>query len=149
MGRQQPKLSLFKIPNIRLFPFADARVLTFPTSDGAVSQWPLQTGKVVSKTGCFDFYRKVKPTEPAFVSWLHKSGSSVAELSGDGNVNATFSDLPAGYALFERMTFNGARARRHIVLIGSETGYHFRSVPEFVLHAFWLYHSRVGSCSCR
>ncbi|ELU43632.1 Clr2 domain-containing protein [Rhizoctonia solani AG-1 IA] len=126
---------------------SNAQMLEWPRSDGDASDPRRPTGVSFTKNEDSErnvnYYRLVRDTEEASVSWRRDIGTYVADAMGlpAGRIY-WMKGWPAGYALYDHQKGQLPNPRHDLYLCGllpgSATTARFRSKNEFKPHAKWL-----------
>ncbi|KAJ7091415.1 hypothetical protein B0H15DRAFT_906443 [Mycena belliarum] len=128
----------------------NAVFLDFPRSDGDSSLWPTNTTRQVDEEGCVNYMQHVGLDEPLSVKWRVGVGDAISVAlklqSGSPHV---LSDFPSGYRMFDHHKGKADNPRHDVYLFGSDSKARFRSVPEFIPHALWLFGNGSDQCKCK
>ncbi|CAE6462991.1 unnamed protein product [Rhizoctonia solani] len=136
---------------------SNAQMLEWPRTDGDASRPRRPTGISFTnnqdKEGNVNYYRQVRDTEEASVSWRKDIGTYVAEAMGlpAGKVY-WMKGWPAGYALYDHQKGQLPNPRHDLYLCGSAVTARFRSKNEFKPHAKWLMTDptlNTRNCGCK
>ncbi|KAF5365205.1 hypothetical protein D9758_005465 [Tetrapyrgos nigripes] len=111
----------------------------FHTSDGN-KNWPTNNNRVVDENGNFDYHEAVELDDPENLRWRVQLGKQLQKaLSWPDGANYVLRDFPEGYKLFRHHKGTAKSHRSDRYLFGSKYSPRFRSLPEFVPHAIWLF----------
>ncbi|CEL61884.1 hypothetical protein RSOLAG1IB_04634 [Rhizoctonia solani AG-1 IB] len=134
---------------------SNAQMLEWPRTDGDSSRRPAGVSftKNEDEEGNVNYYRLVRDTEEASVSWRKEIGTYVAEAMGlpAGKVY-WMKGWPAGYALYDHQKGQLPNPRHDLYLCGSIITARFRSKNEFKPHAKWLVTDptlNTRNCGCK
>ncbi|KAF9454321.1 hypothetical protein P691DRAFT_717785 [Macrolepiota fuliginosa MF-IS2] len=136
----------------------DTVFLDFPRSDGDDTKWPTNTIRVVDAEGQVNFMELVDIDASAQArKWRATVGKAIAlkmEMPGDSN-NYVLRDWPHNYRLYDHHKGPAHNPRHDLYLYGefccARSG-RFRSINEFIPHAFWLFTDptlNYANCDCK
>ncbi|EIW79400.1 hypothetical protein CONPUDRAFT_145439 [Coniophora puteana RWD-64-598 SS2] len=127
--------------------------IDFPRSDGDDQLLPTNTARLIDSEGHVNFMRPVDPTESSSVKWRRDIAVAIATRLGmpDGPAYI-LRNWPAGYNFYDHNKGPASAPRHDPYLIGSQNVKRFRSVPEFIPHAVWLFQDPTlnrANCACK
>ncbi|KZP25538.1 hypothetical protein FIBSPDRAFT_783082 [Athelia psychrophila] len=125
----------------------------FESSDGDESLWPTNTTEVVDREGHVNYMRPAVLDEALSIKWRVEVARGVAKLANwDPEPAYVLKTWPTGYQMFDHNKGPRDSPRHDAYLMGSAHTSKFRSVPEFIPHAYWLLLPDDGSrpaCQCK
>ncbi|KAH8093278.1 hypothetical protein BXZ70DRAFT_1010503 [Cristinia sonorae] len=135
----------------------DAIFLEFPRSDGAKSNWPSNTNRVVDGSGAVNYMSPQTSEGAPSPIWRRGAGMHVAlnlkmEGAADGSRTYVLKNWPEGYGMFIHYKGEARRPRSDPYLFGSGFVNKFRSSNEFAPHALWLFTDETlnhANCECK
>ncbi|CAE6489295.1 unnamed protein product [Rhizoctonia solani] len=133
----------------------NSQMLKWPRTDGDTSRRPAGVSftKEVDNQGNVNYYRLVRDTEEASVTWRREIGTYLAEEMKlpKGKVY-WMNGWPEGYAFYDHQKGPVANPRHDLYLCGSIITPRFRSKNEFKPHAKWLMTDptlNTRNCGCK
>ncbi|KAF9073278.1 hypothetical protein BDP27DRAFT_1417405 [Rhodocollybia butyracea] len=119
-------------------------------SDGNRDLLPTNTNRVVDSDGQVNFMQPVELDEGLAIKWRVQVGAALAKNNRYDNPDSyVLRDWPANYQMFLHNKGSQADPRQDVYLFGSTKTAKFRSVPEFIPHAIWLFGDMEGNCDCK
>ncbi|KAF7985154.1 hypothetical protein HWV62_7724 [Athelia sp. TMB] len=113
--------------------------IEFENSDGDESLWPTNTTEVVDREGHVNYMRPAALDESLSIKWRVEVAKGVAKLANwDSEPAWVLKAWPSGYRMFDHNKGPRDSPRHDAYLMGSTHTSKFRSVPEFIPHAYWL-----------
>ncbi|KAF5350260.1 hypothetical protein D9758_007792 [Tetrapyrgos nigripes] len=125
--------------------------VSFERSDGDSSTWPRNTEKIVDHEGHVNYMNPVSIEMGMGIKWRVQVGEALANaLKWPKEGPYVLQDWPKGYAMFDHNKGLQAAPRHDIYLFGPKKVPKFRSVPEFIPHAIWLFEDpKMDSANCK
>ncbi|KAJ7577040.1 hypothetical protein C8J56DRAFT_972179 [Mycena floridula] len=119
----------------------------FPRTDGKKAVWPHNTQRIVDHEGHVNFMEPLEIDTGVPVKWRVTVAEALAKaLNWEEGKNYVLKDWPANYKMFDHHKGPQASPRHDVYLYG---GPRFRSVPEFIPHAIWLFGTATATCNCK
>ncbi|THV02463.1 hypothetical protein K435DRAFT_749121 [Dendrothele bispora CBS 962.96] len=126
---------------------------TFERSDGSQTTWPTNTTRVVDREGHVNFMDPVTLDLPIAIKWRVQIAEALANaLKWPKGPSYVLQDWPTGYAMFDHNKGPAENPRHDIYLFGPRKVPKFRSTPEFIPHAIWLFTDPTlnnANCQCK
>ncbi|KAJ3745925.1 hypothetical protein EV360DRAFT_57422 [Lentinula raphanica] len=137
--------------NAKFKPAENTIYVNFKQSDGDQSTWPQNTARIADSAGQVDFMEHVPINEGAAIRWRTQVGRALTKVLyrlAEGS-NYVLQDWPTGYRMFIHKKGPVSSPRQDVYLFGSINSPGFRSIPEFVPHAIWLFGEQKAKCQCK
>ncbi|KAJ3721247.1 hypothetical protein C8R42DRAFT_721970 [Lentinula raphanica] len=142
MGSKRGVNTRFELPDNPVFK-------SIHDSDGDKSTWPRNTTRIV-ESGQVNFMEYVPIDEGVALKWRIQVGQALANaFNWPKGSNYVLQEWPANYRMFIHNKGAASNPRQDVYLFGSTHSPKFRSVPEFIPHAIWLYGDRQTKCQCK
>ncbi|KAK7061027.1 hypothetical protein VNI00_000762 [Paramarasmius palmivorus] len=125
----------------------------FERSDGDSSTWPVYTERIVDSNGHVNYMQYLDLEQAASKKWRSTVGQAVAKaLKWPEGHHYVLKDWPANYRMYDHHKGPADNPRHDIYLFGPKTLPKFRSPPEFIPHAIWLFTDPTmnnANCECK
>ncbi|KAJ3909951.1 hypothetical protein F5879DRAFT_1070501 [Lentinula edodes] len=119
-------------------------------SDGDRDTWPKNTTRIVDSDGQVNYMQYVPSDEGIAIKWRVQVGQALANaFNWPKSFNYVLKDWPANYRMFIHNKGPVSNPRQDVYLFGSINSPKFRSVPELIPHAIWLFNDMKNKCQCK
>ncbi|KAF8318763.1 hypothetical protein DL93DRAFT_2164934 [Clavulina sp. PMI_390] len=140
--------------------FPPNRILRWPRTDAkGRERFPTNTTESYDANGVLNYLKLLDPLDADHFNWRKKVGTDLAKTVDklpDVEGGYIIDDFPQGYEFYDHHKGQGGGKIRHdVYLFGPEnvsgrSVWRFRSVPEFIPHARWLYDTdSKAMCQCK
>ncbi|ESK96515.1 proteophosphoglycan ppg4 [Moniliophthora roreri MCA 2997] len=125
----------------------------FERSDGDPSTWPTNTDRIIDSDGHVNYMQHLDVDHSLAIKWRVGTGEALAKaLKWPEGPSYVLKDWPAGYRMFDHNKGPAEGPRHDVYLFGPKSLPKFRSVPEFIPHAIWLFSDPTmnnANCECK